>query len=244
MTEKMEIGTPPIPLRIRRSARARRYSLRISAVDGAVSLTVPKRAALDEALAFARSKEDWLRGHLEGRPQAVVVAPGVVLPVDGRPVTVCAAGQGQGLGAEQAQGPGQGRRVRLEGDRLLVPGRPEGLGGRVRGFLQTRARDRLSAASDRYAAALGCGYDRITLRDTRSRWGSCTSDGGLMYSWRLVLAPPEVLDYVAAHEVAHLRELNHSAAFWALVERLEPDYRQQRDWLRRHGSGLHCYRFG
>ena len=106
-----------------------------------------------------------------------------------------------------------------------------------------QARDRLVAASDGYAAALGRPYARITLRDTRSRWGSCTSDGGLMYSWRLILAPPEILDYVAAHEVAHLKEMNHSSAFWAVATQLYGPSDEARHWLRNAGSELHRYRF-
>ena len=105
------------------------------------------------------------------------------------------------------------------------------------------ARDRLAGACDDYAALLGKPYARITLRDTRSRWGSCTSDGRLMFSWRLIMTPPEVLDYVAAHEVAHLAQMNHSPAFWAEVTRIYGDYQAPRQWLRDHGGGLHRYRF-
>ncbi len=93
-------------------------------------------------------------------------------------------------------------------------------------------------------ALVGRPFHRLTLRDTRSRWGSCTVDGGLMYSWRLAMAPPEVLDYVAAHEVAHLVEMNHAPAFWAVVRRLVPDYAPRRAWLKQHGQRLHAYRFG
>src|SRR5690606_4279045 len=110
-------------------------------------------------------------------------------------------------------------------------------------FLKTVARDRLATASDRYAVALGRPYGRLTLRDTRSRWGSCSAAGDLMYSWRLVMAPAEVLDYVAAHEVAHLAEMNHSPAFWDVVARLCPDYRRHRTWLRANGGALHRVRF-
>ncbi len=101
---------------------------------------------------------------------------------------------------------------------LIVPGREDTAAARVQAWLKTRARDRLAAASDHYAAQLGRPYTRLTLRDTRSRWGSCSAQGGLMYSWRLIMAPPDVLDYVAAHEVAHLAEMNHSPAFWAVVD--------------------------
>jgi hypothetical protein len=105
------------------------------------------------------------------------------------------------------------------------------------------ARDRLAGACDDYAARLGKPYARITMRDTRSRWGSCTSDGALMFSWRLIMTPPEVLDYVAAHEVAHLAEMNHSPAFWAVVAQLCPGYAPLRDWLKREGGALQAIRF-
>ena len=141
--------------------------------------------------------------------------------------------------------PGDGRRVLPDGDALLVPGPADGVAARLLAFLKTLARDRLATASDRYAAMIDRPYSRLTLRDTRSRWGSCTTAGGLMYSWRLIMAPPEVLDYVAAHEVAHLQEMNHSPAFWGLVEQtLMPDYRDPRRWLREEGGALHRYRFG
>jgi len=113
----------------------------------------------------------------------------------------------------------------------------------VQGYMKVLARARLASAADRYAEALGRGYRSLSLRDTRSRWGSCTADGGLMFSWRLMMAPPEVLDYVAAHEVAHLAEMNHSPAFWAVVARLYGDHRRERAWLRAHGGLLQRYDF-
>ena len=136
------------------------------------------------------------------------------------------------------------RAARIEGAQLLVPADPARLRPGLTAFLRLLARQRLQAASDRHAAALGRSFTRLTLRDTRSRWGSCTADGGLMYSWRLILAPAEVLDYVAAHEVAHLAEMNHSPAFWATVARLMPGYAPHRAWLKRHGADLHRYDFG
>lgn len=180
-------------------------------------------------MAFLRAKEKWLRGHLGRRDAPVEVTHWAEIPLEGS--------------LREVQ-PGQGRSVRFDEGVLFVPGSAEEVAGRLRGWLRTRARDRLAEASDHYAGKLGRGYDRITLRDTRSRWGSCTYDGGLMYSWRLIMAPPEVLDYVAAHEVAHLAEMNHSPKFWATVERLYGDWRGPRRWLRTQGAGLHRYRFG
>jgi predicted metal-dependent hydrolase len=140
--------------------------------------------------------------------------------------------------------PGAGRAVRVEGDSLLIPGDPAQAGARAGAFLRALARERLVAASDRYAAMIGRQVARVTLRDTRSRWGSCAQDGALMYSWRLIMAPASVLDYVAAHEVAHMQEMNHSAAYWAVVDRLYPGWQVQRKWLHAEGQALHQYRFG
>jgi len=221
-------GNPPVTLTLRRSARARRLSLRVSGLDGAVTLTVPRGVSEAEALGFARSREDWLRRTLTAQPGQVDVGPGVALPVEGQMRQIV---------------PGTGRQVRLEPEKIHVPGSGETAAPRLRAWLRTRARDRLAAASDMHAARLGLGYSRLTLRDTRSRWGSCSARGGLSYSWRLILAPPEVLDYVAAHEVAHLAEMNHSPAFWAVVARLRPDYEAPRAWLRHEGAALHRYRF-
>jgi predicted metal-dependent hydrolase len=221
-------GDPPIPLILRRSAQAKRISLRISQLDGRVTLTMPKRLAAEQAMDFARSKESWIRKHLAARGADVVVGVGSTLPLGGTLHTVHAA---------------TGRRVEITADRIFVPGPPERVGRRLGAHLSEMARDRLAGASDDYAARLGRSYARISLRDTRSRWGSCTSDGGLMYSWRLVMAPPDVLDYVAAHEVAHLAQMNHSPAFWAEVTRIHGEYAAPRNWLRTHGSALHRYKF-
>lgn len=222
-------GNPPVELVLRRSPRARRISLRVSALDGRVTLTLPPGVPERQALEFAGQKADWLRRQLRRQPDVVQVTIGTELPVGGETMQVVQSA---------------GRGVRAEDGRLLVSGPTDTAPARLRAWLKARARDRLAEASDRYAAALGRDYTRITLRDTRSRWGSCTSMGGLMYSWRLIMAPPDVLDYVAAHEVAHLTEMNHSPAFWATVGRLMPGYDTPRRWLRQNGAGLHRYRFG
>lgn len=222
-------GPPPVEITLRRSAGTRRFSLRVSRLDGRVTLSLPLGARESEAMAFVRDQEGWLRQALAGVPQTAAVGLGTLLPVEGRRLTIRE---------------GKGRSPRIEDDSLLVPGDPARVAVRVATFLQARARDRLAEACDRHAGALGRPYARLTLRDTRSRWGSCTADGSLMFSWRLILAPPEVLDYVAAHEVAHLAEMNHSPAFWAVVQRLLPGYAAPRRWLKTHGQVLHGFRFG
>ncbi len=222
-------GHPPVDVTLRRSARARRFSLRVSRLDGKVTLSLPLRAREADAMDFLRDQEGWLRNTLGRMPQIAGVELGGVLPFEGVPLTIVA---------------GQGRSVAVECGQLLVPGLAAQVPARIASFLKVRARDRLASASDHYARLLGRPYSSLTLRDTRSRWGSCTSAGGLMYSWRLIMAPPAVLDYVAAHEVAHLAEMNHSDAFWAQVTRLYPGYQTPRRWLKTQGQALHGYRFG
>ncbi|MBA4352127.1 MAG: M48 family peptidase [Rhodobacter sp.] len=222
-------GSPPVEIVLKRSARARRFSLRVSRLDGRVTLSLPARAREAEAMAFARAQEGWIRETLADMPQRAGVVIGSVLPVEGRMLLLA---------------PGAGRAVRVEDDSLLIPGDPAQAGARAGAFLRALARERLVAASDRYAAMIGRRVARVTLRDTRSRWGSCAQDGALMYSWRLIMAPASVLDYVAAHEVAHMQEMNHSPAYWAVVDRLYPGWQVQRKWLHAEGQALHQYRFG
>ncbi|KAA9010465.1 M48 family metallopeptidase [Histidinibacterium aquaticum] len=229
MGDTLRLGNPPISIALRRSARARRLSLRVSQLDGRVTLTLPRGVTQREGERFAREKETWLRGHLGrmGAPEPLEI--GGTVPFEGRAHTLEAASV---------------RAPRAEGERLLVPGDPDQLGRRVSAFFKLAARERLAEASDRHAAALGRRYGRITLRDTRSRWGSCSSEGNLMYSWRLIMAPREVLDYVALHEVAHLAEMNHGPRFWALVESRCPGWKAHRNWLRDNGPALHRVSFG
>jgi predicted metal-dependent hydrolase len=215
---------------MKRSARARRFSLRVSRLDGKVTLSMPLRAREGDALAFLQGHEGWLRETLEAMPDSALrpVGLGSVLPVEGRELVLA---------------PGIGRGIRLEGDRLLIPGNPDTAGARLAAWMKVLARDRLARASTHYAGLVGRSYTSLALRDTRSRWGSCSPDGRLMYSWRLIMAPPSVLDYVAAHEVAHLVELNHSPAYWNVVSRIYPGWKVQRAWLHEHGQTLHRLRF-
>ncbi len=221
-------GNPPVEVQLRRSTQARRLSLRISRLDGRATLTLPYRVPEREGMAFLYEREDWLRGHLDAiEPEVQVQIGGTVLF----------------RGVELPLVAGEVKRARLVDGTLVLPDDPTKTGKRVAAFLKLQARDALADASDRYSVALGKPYGRISLRDTRSRWGSCSSAGDLMYSWRLIMAPPEVLDYVAAHEVAHLQHMDHSPRFWATVERLYPAHKACRKWLRTDGGALHRVRF-
>ena len=225
MPETFLPGDPPVPILSRVNRRARRITLRIGTADGKVTLTRPAGVTEAKALAFAREREAWLREKLGAFPADIAVRAGCELPVEGVPFRV-----------ETAPG-----RARCGEGRLLVPAGREGPA--CAALVKALARDRLAAAADRHAAALGVAWGPLALRDPKGRWGSCSAAGRLMFSWRLAMAPPPVLDYVAAHEVAHRVRMDHSPAFWAVVEGLRPDWRRARDWLHAEGPGLHRYRF-
>jgi predicted metal-dependent hydrolase len=228
MNKTVSIGSPPIEVHLRRSARARRYSLRVSNADGKISLTLPLRASERDAMAFARGQEGWLRKAIGRQPELRVPEFGGTIPFEGRNLTLVA---------------GTSRKVLPSATELALPPDAEKMPARLKAFLKTAARDRIVPAAENYACQLAKPVGRVTLRDTTSRWGSCSADGNLMFSWRLIMAPPEVLNYVAAHEAAHLVEMNHSHAFWRLVEGLMPDFDQHRRWLKANGTHLHRIRF-
>lgn len=221
-------GEPDVQVVLRRSARARRLSLRVSRLDGRVTLTLPEGVPEKEGLAFLYEKANWVSAQLAGRAETVRIGIGAEVLFEGRPMRVVQ---------------GNGRQVRLTSTEIMVPGDHDRAAARVQGFMKERARARLVAASDRYAARLGREYSRLTLRDTRSRWGSCSSRGALMFSWRLIMAPACVLEYVAGHEVAHLAQMNHSPRFWQVVEDIHGPHEAPRRWLRENGETLHRYRF-
>lgn len=224
-------GTPEIAVELRHSAQARRLNLRVSGLDGKVTLTLPCTVPLAEAMKFLRDKENWLRSAVTRTSKPVIVTAGTDLMMRGRLLSV----------REHSTI----RHVTETNDALLVPADPAGTrtAARLAAYLKACAQAALRPASTEFAQCLGKQFTAISLRDTRSRWGSCTAQGRLMYSWRLIMAPPDVLRYVAAHEVAHLKHMDHSTAFWATVEDMMPDYQHHRAWLRRHGAGLHTYCF-
>jgi predicted metal-dependent hydrolase len=227
----VEIAGRDVLVAVRRSRRARRLILRVDSATGAPLLTLPRRASLAEGQRFLAGQAGWLAGRLSARPLDRPFRHGATIPLRGCACRIVHAG-----------GRGVARLLETEtGPELHLPGEAAHLSRRVADFLKREARQDFAAAVARHAAALGRPAPRIRIGDASSRWGSCSTSGALAFSWRLILAPPAVLDYLAAHEAAHLREMNHGAAFWALVAQLDPEFRVHRAWLKRHGAELHAY---
>lgn len=213
-----------VPVLWRRSARARRVSLRLDAVAGAVVLTLPVRAARARGLELLERHAAWVLKQVEGLAPALEFRDGAEVPLGGVPHLV-------------RHEPGR-RVARIEDGALVVGGDAAGLARRVERLLRAEALRRIAARVAVHAAALGVRPAAVRLKDTRTRWGSCAPDRTLSFTWRLVMAPDWVLDYVVAHEVAHLREMNHGPRFWALCESRTPHRAAATAWLKRHGPGL------
>lgn len=208
----------------RRSNRARRVTLRICPKDGTVVITLPPRAGRRAGLALLTTHADWVVERLAALPGAVPLTDGAVVPVHGEERVL------RHVGGRAA--------ARLDTSEIRVGGEAEFLPRRVADLLRAEARRTLSVLVRQYAATVGRPIRRITIKDTRSRWGSCAPDGSISFSWRLVMAPPFVQDYVAAHEAAHLAEMNHGPRFWALCRRLAPQTDAAMAWLTREGPRL------
>ncbi len=218
---------------VKRRPTARRFTLRVSNATGDIVLTLPEKASMDAARRFAEAHGGWIATRVAKLPDRVAFAPEASIPFRGEPHRI----------VPWTSVPGVARATLDEAGRpiIAVAGERAHLARRVKDFLKREAARDLDRAVAHHTAALGIPARKITLRDTTSRWGSCSSRGHLSFSWRLVMAPPFVLDYLAAHEVAHLKEMNHSHRFWALLHRLCPRTEDAELWLKRHGSSLHRY---
>ncbi len=218
---------------VRRRATARRMTLRVSSASGDIVLTLPERSDLKAGLKFAEAHGGWIAARIAKRPERVPFAAGSLIPFRGAPHRIVHWSTIRGV-TRAARDP-DGQPI------IAVSGEASNVARRVTDFLKREALKDLNAAVDRHSKTLGVPARKVTVRDTTSRWGSCSSTGALSFSWRLILAPPLVLDYLAAHEVAHLKEMNHSHRFWALTHRLCPATEEAESWLKRNGSGLHRY---
>ena len=216
-----------ISLRI--SPRARRIALRVNAAERLVELVLPRGVPASHGLRFAESKRGWIAARLNALPPRVPFADGATVPVLGVPHRIR-----REVGASGPPVAIIDREIRVRGDARF-------LARRVRDYLAAMARSELSRRARSLTAQIGYRIARISVRDTKSRWGSCSARATLSFSWRLIFAPEPVVDYVVAHEVAHLVEMNHGPRFWRLVESLSPGSAAPREWLKRHRSRLFAY---
>ena len=220
-----------VPARLSVNPRARRLSIRIDGRAGEAVLVAPSERRLGDVVAFARSKAEWMRERLAARPEGTPLAPGGEVLLFGRPARLEATG-----------GAGAARLVEAaDGPVILSGGEGEAFARRVENLLKRLARQVLVERTEHHLRTLGQKPVRVSIADARSRWGSCSPHTrSIRYSWRVIMAPPAVADYLAAHEVAHLVHADHSPAYWSVVQRLVGDHRPFRKWLREHGPSLHA----
>ena len=227
--ELLAVEGADVAVSVRLSPRARRIVMRVNPATGEVTVPAPSRGGAGPALPFARGETQWIARQLKRMPVPVALMPGAVVPF---------LGVSHPIRHSPTRGPAP---VWTEDGAILFSGRTEHAPRRLADFFKREARSLLAARALAYADRLGARPSRVSVRDTQSRWGSCSQSGSLSFSWRLIFAPEFVRDYVVAHEVAHLKEMNHSPRFWAHVKSLSPDATHARQWLRDHGRGLLRY---
>ena len=214
-----------LPVKVRRNAAARRLVMRLAPAGDEVRVTVPKRASLRQIRSFVEAQQGWVAGQLARQPQAAELSPGAEIMLFGQ---LC----------RLLHEPGR-RGADYSGTTLVVGGAEVYFARRVTDWVKQESKHWFAREAMELAAELGCVPAAVTVRDTGSRWGSCSRDRKLSLSWRLAFAPARVATYVIAHEVAHLKHFDHSPAFWQAVGVLVPDYAEAKNWLRRHGGSLH-----
>jgi predicted metal-dependent hydrolase len=225
---RMVIANETLEIVFRRHANARRLVLRLNTEGTAAVVTVPRGVSRAQALDFVKRSTAWLETRIEQRGSNIALRPGNAIPLRGTDHEIRHVASRRGAVTADPVA-----------NIIHVPGELPHVPRRLTDWLKTVARSELSAASQKYAARMGVSYRRISIRDQRSRWGSCSAAGDLSYSWRLILTPSHVLDYVAAHEVAHLKHLDHGPGFWRLVLTHCPEASRAKKWLKAHGQGVH-----
>jgi predicted metal-dependent hydrolase len=231
----LEHAGETIVVALRRATTARRFTLRVRFAARDAVLTMPSRASVRDARAFAERHAGWIAARLNRLPATIPFAHGSIVPLRGVDHALIHLPQRRGTVWTEERDDIETRVA------LCVAGQSEHVHRRVQDHFKREARRDLESAVARHTAALGLPPRGVGLRDPVSRWGSCSSSGSLNFSWRLIMAPTFVLDYLAAHEVAHLVHLDHSPRFWSLARRLCPDTDRAETWLSAHGAHLHKY---
>lgn len=218
-------------LQLKPSKRARRIALRLDTKKRVMNLVLPLRMSLTRAEKFALTHKTWIAEKIGELPDTVPFTDGAVIPVYGRDVTIK-------INYSDAL---KSTSIKLINNDLIVSTNKEDSTPRILRFLKKEAQDTLENLAREKAAEIGETVNNVTLRDTKSRWGSCSSDGNISLSWRLIFAPWDAMDYVVAHEVAHLVHMDHSKRFWTLCAELSENYSTGKKWMREHGSTLMRY---
>ena len=227
---RVNLGGDEVPVLVRRNARAKRLTLRVDRATGEIKLTLPLFVRSSAAERFLANHTDWIKRERAAIEPRAIITNGSFIPYLGTLHRVVFSDVSP-------------RQIQVADGLIIVGGSADVAGKRFENWLRAEAKKLLAERVEYHAHKLGVSYGRISIGDMKSRWGSCSSTGGLRFSWRLLMAPYEVMDYVAAHEVAHLREMNHSDRFWAAVAETIPDYKKQRKWLKTEGNKLFSIRF-
>jgi predicted metal-dependent hydrolase len=228
---ELEVDGSSIPVRVVENDRAKRLTLRIVPGGDALKVTVPGHVGDEEIEAFVERNRNWVASRLSRLPEKTALVDGSVIPYLGLDHKIVSTGKLRGIVT----------RFEVDGEwQLHVPGDEASLSKRLLSWMKQQARKELNLAVNRHVQTINVRPKQIRITDTTSRWGSCSSTRTLSFSWRIIMAPPQVLDYLAAHEVAHLVEMNHSDRFWNLTKQLCPETDQHKSWLRVHGAKLHA----
>ncbi|MBL4802746.1 MAG: M48 family metallopeptidase [Emcibacter sp.] len=225
MTSEPDYFIGNFPLILKRHPRAKHLKLRFEAKSCSAILTLPTGVSDRKAVQFAKQHLDWIQDQYDKSPEATPLGAGEVIPYRGKDTEIM-------------HNPDLPATVQIKDGRLIVGGPLSGFETRLLNWLKKQARRALAKAVQEFEPTLGQRPHKIMIRDTSSRWGSCSSRRTLSFSWRLIMAHPDILQYVVAHEMAHLVEMNHSPAFWQVVEKLYPDWQTPRRWLKTEGSRL------
>lgn len=233
-TRPYSLGDEEIALTIKRTAQAKRFTLRIEPRTRGLKVSAPLHAQDHDILAFVSKHHGWAQSQLSKQPEMGALKVGVKIPVRGIPHRLEHTGKLRGLPMQYREN--DAAILALSGDKQSLP-------RRASDFLKREAKSEIEPKALALAQSINKRVKSISFKDTKSRWGSCTSDGALSFSWRIMMAPPLVIDYLIAHEVAHLREMNHGPKFWTLCEELCPETKRAKAWLKKNGAALQAIPF-